>query len=295
MRHLYVCLSFLLCFNCFADNGVVNYTVNITSRLGPIAIPKGEKPFIVFDAKDTPVIYFDELPYQDMSMRCENMTSSEYAYFPVYPRIYFLPCPSRTLIAKNNNDIVWKFPLDDYEGEPIGYSPNGIILHSFNKGKIDVISFDDGKLLQTFPSANVCTDYPGSAFYDKGNNTLYVYCKEGTLKSIHFQTKEVATVFEPERQFLSKVAPDFANMKLDSSGRFIIFSESMPSRLSSWGGVAVYDILNKEVIFRERIYRWALHVDVAMGKNKDFAIAYRCGDDNSDKVCGTYYQITPKK
>ncbi len=296
MSFLYTCfILFLLSFKCFADIGVVNYTVNIASRIGPVVVPKGEKPFIIFDAKDTPVIYFDDLPYQDISMRCDDARSAEYAYFPVYPRIYFIPCPSRILIAKNNNDVIWKFPLDDYEGEPIGYSLNGIVLHSFNKGKIDLISFENGKLIQSFSTNGMCTDYPGSAFYDKPNNALYVYCKEGSLKNVNFQTKEVTTIFEPERQFLSKVAPDFANIKLDSSGRFIIFSESMPSRLSSWGGIAVYDTFNKEVIFRERIYRWSWHVDIAVGKNKDFAIAYRCGDDASDKVCGNYYQIVPKQ
>lgn len=292
--YTYFILSFLLSFNCFADTAVSNYTVKITSEFGPTVVPKGEKPFIVFDAKDTPVIFFDDLPYQDISMRCDNLSSSEYFYFPVYPRIYFLPCPARTLVAKNNNDIIWKFQLDDYEGDPIGYSPNGIILHSFNKAKLDILSFEDGKVIQSYPLGSLCTDYPRSAFFDKPKNTLYLYCKEGILKSVNFQSKEVATVFEPERQFLSKTASDITNMKLDSSGRFIIFSESMPSRLSSWGGIAVYDTLNKEVIYREKIYRWSWHVDVAVGKNKDFAIAYRCGDDNTDKVCGKYYQIIPK-
>jgi len=292
----FLLLMLTACFSCWADVGAVNYTVQITSRLGPTAVPKGEKPFIVFDAKETPVIYFDELPYQDISMRCDNVSSSEYYYFPVYPRIYFLPCPSRTLVAKNNNDIIWKLPIDDYEGEPIGYSQNGIILHSFSKGKIDIVSFEKGKIIQTFPTSSIkCSDYPRCAFYDKANNYLYVYCSEGVLKGINLQSKEVSNIFEPERQFLSKVAVDIGNIKLDSSGRFIIFSESMPSLLASWGGIAVYDLLNKEVIYREKIYRWSWQVDIAVGKKQDFAIGYRCGDDASDKICGTYYQIVPEK
>lgn len=293
---VYICtiLGLALSFSCFADNSVINYTVKIASRLGPMPIPKGEKPFIVFDSKDTAVIYFEELPYQDISMRCENLPSSEYHYFPVFPHLYYLPCPLRTLVAKNGNDILWKFPLDEYEGEPIGYSNNGIVLNSVGKGTMDIVSLEGGKILQSIPSASIkCSDYPRCAFYDKSNNILYVYCSEGILKSVNLQSKEVNVVFEPERQFLSKVAPDINNMKLDSSGRFVIFSETMPSRLSSWGGVAVYDLLSKEVIFREKIYRWSWHVDIAVGKNKDFAISYRCGDD-ADKVCGNYYQIVPK-
>lgn len=280
----------------FAETGVINYTVKTVSKLGPIPVPKGEKPFIIFDAKNAPVIYFDDLPYQDISMRCDSASSTETYYFPVYPRIYFLPCPNRILVAKNNTDIIWKFPLDDYEGEPIGYSQDGIVLHSFGKGKVDVVSFEKGSILQSFPTSAIqCTEYPRSAFYDKANTYLYVYCSEGILKGINFQTKEVNNVFEPERQFLSKVAVDIGNIKLDSSGRFIIFSEAMPSRLSSWGGIAVYDLFSKEVIFREKIYHWAWQVDIAVGKNKDFAIAYRCSDDTADKVCGNYYQIVPKE
>ncbi len=281
--------------NCSAEVGATNYAVKINSRLGPTVVPKGEKPFIVFDVKDMPVIYFDELPYQDISMKCDIASSSEYYYFPVYPRIYYSPCPTRTLVAKNNNDLVWKFPLESYEGEPIGYSQDGIILQSFEKGKIDIISFETGKLLYSVQASQLkCTDYPRSAFYDKANNALYAYCSEGVFKGLNLQTNEATTVFEPERQFLSKVAVDIGNIKLDSSGRFIIFSETMPSRLQSWGGIAVYDLINKEVIYREKVYRWSWHVDIAVGKNKDFAIAYRCGDDATDKICGTYYQIVPK-
>lgn len=286
-------LGLSFCLN--ADVAEVNYTVKIVSRLGPTVVPKGEKPFIVFDDKNKPVIYLDDLPYQDISMRCDNVPTSEYYYFPVYPRIYFLPCPTRTLVAKNNNDIIWKFPLDDYEGEPIGYSPDGILLHSFNKGKIDILSFEKGTILYSVPTSLIaCNDYPRSAFFDKAKKFLYVYCSEGVLKGVNLPKNEVNTVFEPERQFLSKVAVDMGNIKLDSSGRFIIFSESMPSRLSSWGGIAVYDLIAKEVIYREKIYKWSWQVDIAVGQNKDFAIAYRCGDDSGDKVCGTYYQIVPK-
>ncbi len=272
-----------------------SYAVKINSRLGPTPVPKGVKPFIVFDSKDMPVIYFDDMPYQDISMKCDAASSSEYYYFPVYPRIYYSPCPTRTLVAKNNNDLVWKFPLDNYEGEPIGYSQEAIILHSFEKGKIDILSFETGKVINSVLTNQLnCTDYPRSGFYDKANNNLYIYCNEGVFKSFNLQSKESKTVFEPERQFLSKAVVEIGNIKLDSSGRFIIFSEAMPSRLQSWGGIAVYDLVNKEVIYREKVYHWSWHVDIAVGKNKDFAIAYRCGDDNVDKICGTYYQIVPK-
>ncbi|HRE30480.1 MAG TPA: hypothetical protein PLD88_00765, partial [Candidatus Berkiella sp.] len=180
---------------------VIKYTAKINSHIGPIPVPKGSKPFIVFDEKYNPVIYFDEQPYQDKAMRCDP-SMSEYYYFPVFPRIFYSPCPSRTLLAKNNNDIVWKYPLDEYEGEPIGYSTNGIVLHSFAKSKIDVLDFETGKMLQNVSTDTLkCSEYPSTAYYDKPNHLLYVYCKEGALKTYDFQKKEVATIFEPEKQF----------------------------------------------------------------------------------------------
>lgn len=278
-----------------AKADVPNYTVKKSSRLGPIATPKGEKAFSVFNDKAEPVIYFIEVPYQDISTRCDDVADSENHFFPLYPRIYLVPCPSRRLIAKNDKDIVWKFALDNYEGEPIGYSTNGIILHSFAKAQLDILSFESGKILQSVPTASIqCKEYPSAAYYDKTNTDLYVFCKEGILKKLKLNTSELETVFEPKSQFLTKVPVDINNIKLDSSGRFMIYSETMPSRANSWGGIAVYDLLKKEDIFHEKIYSWPWHVDVSVGSNHDFAAIFYCNDDTAHKTCGYYYQILQK-
>ncbi len=278
-----------------AEIGIPNYTVKKTSRLGPIPTPKGEIAFSVFNDKAEPVIYFIEIPYKDITGHCNETTDSENHFFPLYPRIFLLPCPARTLLAKNAKEIIWKFPLDDYEGEPIGYSPNGIILHSFAKAKLDILSFESGKIAQSIPSTLIqCKEYPRAGYYDNANNELYIFCKEGVLKKLNIKTSALETIYEPKPQFLTNVSVDISNIKLDSSGRFLIFSQTMPSRVNSWGGVAVYDLLKKQEVYHEKIYPWSWHVDVSVGSNRDFALIYNCTDDNAKKTCGNYYQILPE-
>lgn len=297
MHKFVLTLLLLLIINhaSLAEIGVPNYTVKKASRLGPVATPKGEIAFSVFNDKAEPVIYFIEIPYKDISDRCTDVTDSENHFFPLYPRIFLLTCPSRTLLAKNDKEIIWKFPLNDYEGEPIGYSPNGIILHSFAKARLDILSFENGNIIQSIPSNLLqCKEYPRSGYYDKTNNELYIFCKEGILKKLKIKTSELETFYEPKTQFLTNVVVDITNIKLDSSGRFLIFSQTMPSRANSSGGVAVYDLLKKEEIFHEQIYPWSWHIDVSVGNNRDFALTYNCTDDNAKKTCGNYYQILPE-
>jgi hypothetical protein len=260
-----------------------------------VPLVQNTEPFPIFTEDGKPQLLFQSRSSKDINMICKQ-NEKDISYFPVYPHIFYIPCPKRVLTAKNDqNEIKWAIDLSDYNGGQIGYSKDGIVLHSFDKWKLDIIDLETGHIIASFPTKSLeCKEYPYSALYTKNDHSLYVFCQEGVLKKADLRSQEVLTVFKTPKQFFTTIASSLNNMKIDSSGRFFIYSETMGSRLNSWGGFGVYDLIDKKVIFSKKVYETSWDVNIAVGPRQDFFVQYLCYEDKKYNICSEYYTIQIK-
>jgi hypothetical protein len=288
-----IVLAFIFALiNCYWGILYAGVSVKESSVLPVTPIKQNTQPYPIFDKDGKPEILFQQQPSKDINMSCLKDNNEVY-YFPIYPYVFYVPCPHRSLVAKNDqNGIKWATDLTDYNGGQIGYSKDGIVLHSFDKHKLDIINIETGTVIGSLPTKLLhCPGYPRSALYTKADNNLYVFCSEGVLKRASLQSQVVETVFETHKQFLTQVPASMNNMQIDSSGRFLIYSETMGSRANSWGGVAVYDLKAKKRIFSKNIYQASWDVNIAVGLHRDFFVQYLCYENKNYNVCGSYYLI----
>lgn len=276
-----------------------DYKIVEQEKKPSIPFPDKTEPFLSMDAAGKANVTFIKKTSSDINQQCSADTTT-INLLPKYPNVFYVPCPKRTLAGTDTaGTVTWQFPLEEQGDREIGYGNNRVIIDAHDKRQVLILSSNTGEITQKVPYDILgCENRsPWAGYVDAAHQNLYIHCvdfvnNEGNLlNKVDLSNHTVTPLYHSDKQFLGGVASRLSHINIDSSGRFLIFSEVMPSRLSSWGRFTVLDTVTKKVIAKEKIYKWSWDVDIASGKNQDFAIGYLCDYNERYQYCTKTYKI----